>query len=95
MIRCNIASLLNSGEHLIEMMGWNSEPPKSVQRELFIELDEKEKKIIEIIKMHQDISIDEIIQQCNELKPSKVASLLLGLELKGAIECKPGKIYRI
>jgi DNA processing protein len=95
LIRCNIASLLNSGEHLIEMMGWNSEPPKSVQRELFIELDEKEKKIWEIIRMHQDISIDEIIQCCNELTPSKVAGILLGLELKGAVECKPGKIYRI
>jgi len=95
LIRCNIAGLLNSGEHLIEMMGWNSTPPKSVQRELFIELDDKEEKIVEIIKKHQEISIDEIIQCCDEFSPSKVAGLLLGLELKGVVECKPGKIYKL
>lgn len=95
LIRSNIACLLNSGEHLIEMMGWNSSPPKAVQRELFVELDENEEKIVKIIKMHQDISVDEIIQCCNELTPSKVAGLLLGLELKGVVECKPGKIYRL
>lgn len=95
LIRRNIAALLNSGENLIEMMGWNPEPQKNVQKELFVELDENENQVVEILKKQQKCSIDEIVLQCANFTPSKVAGILLGLELKGVVECKPGKIYTL
>ena len=39
--------------------------------------------------------IDELIEQLPQFSPSKLATLLLQLELNGVILCNPGKSYRI
>lgn len=95
LIRKNIAALLTSGEELIEMMGWKEEPLKSVQRLLFVDLTPHEKLVVDIIQERQESSIDEINIHCNSFTPSQIAGILLGLELKGVIQCLPGKRYRM
>lgn len=49
----------------------------------------------ERIFAHPDMMIDELIEQLPQFPPSKLATLLLQLELNGVILCNPGKCYRI
>lgn len=93
LIKTNIAGILTSGDDLAEMMGWKQIAPKAIQRELFVELTAEEQIIVELIKKNGDTPIDTINRHCHEYPVSKIAGILLNLELKGVLECKPGKIY--
>ncbi|MCL1851143.1 MAG: DNA-processing protein DprA [Bacteroidetes bacterium] len=95
LIRQNLAALVTSGEDIIEMMGWNEEKHTSIQPQFFQDLNENEEAIVSIINNLKEPHIDEIIALTATLTPSKIASVLLGLELNGIIEVLPGKRYRI
>jgi DNA processing protein len=95
LIRQNLAALVTSGEDIIEMMSWNEEKPAVIQTQIFQELNEDEEAIVSIISNLKEPHIDEIITQNNTFTPSKIASVLLGLELNGIIEMLPGKRYRL
>jgi len=94
LIRQNLAALVTSGENIIEMMGWNAEKPIQIQPQLFQKLNENEELVVSIIQNLKEPHIDELIAYCT-LTPSKMASVLLGLELNGIIEALPGKRYRL
>ena len=94
LIRQNLAALVTSGENIIEMMGWNEEKPTHIQPQFFQELNEDEEAIVSIINNMKEPQIDEIIALCT-FTPSKIAAVILGLELNGIIEVLPGKRYRI
>ena len=95
LIRQNLAALVTSGEDIIDMMGWSDEKPVSVQPQLFQNLNEDEEAIVSIIRELKEPHIDELITVSNNVTPSKIASVLLGLELNGIIEALPGKRYRL
>ena len=95
LIRQNLAALVTSGKDIIEMMGWDEEKPKLIQPQLFQNLNEDEEMVVTIIQNLKEPHIDEILAQINTLPVSKMASILLGLELNGIIEAIPGKRYRI
>jgi len=95
LIRQNLAALVTSGEDIIEMMGWNEEKPTPIQTQMFYDLNEDEEAIVSIINNLKEPHIDEIITFNTSFTPSKIASLLLGLELNGIIEAIPGKRYRL
>jgi len=95
LIRQNLAALVTSGEDIIEMMGWNEEKPLVIQPQLFNNFSEDEENLVTFITELKEPHIDEIIANDSSLTPSKIASLLLGLELNGVIEALPGKRYRI
>ncbi len=88
----NIAAILTNGSQLLEMMNWQN-AEKHIQTSLFIELDEQEQQIFDLIRNAGSISIDRLSDSLPQHKPSTLAGLLLGLELKGAISCLPGKNY--
>jgi DNA processing protein len=94
LIRQNLAALVTSGEDIIEMMGWNEEKCTNIQPQFFQDLNENEEAIVSIINNLKEPHIDEIIALTATLTPSKIASVLLGLELNGIIEVLPGKRYR-
>jgi len=95
LIRQNMAALATSGEDIIEMMGWNDTEPTCIQPQMFHTLNENEEMIVAIIQNLKEPHIDELITQTKQLTPSKMASVLLGLELSGIIETLPGKRYRL
>jgi len=94
LIRQNLAALVTSGEDIIDMMGWNAEKPAQIQPQLFTELNEDEENIVSVIRNLKEPHIDELIANAQTLTSSKIASVLLGLELNGVIEALPGKRYR-
>jgi len=96
LIKNNIAQLINNGKDLMRVLSWEEKAPKDrqIQKALFVDFSPEEQKIVEVIMDNKEHSIDEISLNSN-ISISKTASLLLGLEFKGAVKSLPGKLYRI
>ncbi len=94
LIRTNKAALIQSAEDIKFMMGWDTtENTEARQRKLFINLNDEERKIMDILGVRGQAGIDEIYLTSG-LPASKVASILLRLEFEGLVRCMPGKIFR-
>lgn len=95
LIRKNIAAIATSGADVAGLMGWDLQPKQPVQRKLFVELSDNEQVVVDFIAQQSTPMIDDFVAALPQFPPSKLASLLLQLELKGVIECLPGKMYRL
>ncbi|HEY9123283.1 MAG TPA: DNA-processing protein DprA [Bacteroidales bacterium] len=96
LIKQNKAALIESAEDIEYLLGWASEnenKPKVIQRNLFVELTEEEKVVMDVLNRHDSAHID-IIGVESEMPVSKVSSMLLKLEFDGMVRSLPGKIYR-
>jgi len=91
LIRKNMAAIVTSGEQLVEMMNWERQP-MNVQTSLFVDINEDEQQVVDLLRAG-DVHLDTLAEALDGFSPSKLAGLLLGLELKGLIVCKPGKVY--
>ncbi len=96
LIKSNIANLIESGDDLLKLMNWDKKPKKgkAVQRSFFVEMNENEKKLFELLKDGKTHNIDSLSLKA-ELSMSKTSAALLSLEFKGVVKSLPGKTYRI
>jgi DNA processing protein len=96
LIQQNKAILLSDAEQLMQVMGWQEQPrPKKKQTlELFIELSDDEKILVDLLKEKESLHIDELYLKSN-LSSSAVAAAMLNLELQNVIASLPGKMYRL
>ena len=97
LIRKNKAALVSNAAELVEALGWDPEQNKKKpppQRELFIELNKEETRVVDLLRSGDPVHIDEI-QFGTGLTPGQVASTLLNLEFRGVITSAPGKSYRL
>lgn len=94
LIKQNKAALVCSAQDLAEFLNWDldQKEPKTVQQQIFIEIDEQERPIIEILQANGKMPLDEIALHC-KMPIQKVAPLLFGLEMKGAVQTLPGKFF--
>ncbi len=95
LIKKNIAQLVNDGNEIKELLNWkNEEITQGQQRQLFVQLNENENRIVKAMVSRRDYSIDEISIESG-LSVSKTATILLSLEFKGIIKTLPGKRYKV
>lgn len=96
LIRQNKAMLITEPNDLLEIMGWIEvkKTKPALQKEIFIELSENEKTILDILKEKENTHIDEINLKAN-LSSSAVAAAILNLELQNIIASLPGKMYSL
>ncbi|NSW44916.1 MAG: DNA-protecting protein DprA [Bacteroidales bacterium] len=95
LIKSNKAALVESAEDICKVLGWSfkvKNEPNNIP--LVFEINEDEKKIIEILKDKGDITIDLIALAAN-MPVSKVSVLLLNMEFNGLIKPLPGKVYTL
>lgn len=86
------AHLIQSGQDFLSLMGWDTGKEKnSVQRKWFVELDDIQRRIYEVLtdEMHIDILSHRVGLTISELQVQ-----LLHLELEGVIRQLPGNRYR-
>jgi DNA processing protein len=90
------AVVFTSVEDFLQEMSWQENKNNSTkkQRELFIELSDDEKIIVDILKEKELLNIDEIYLQSG-LSSSSVAAAILSLELQNTVASLPGKIYKL
>ena len=96
LIKKNRASLILSAQDFVEAMGWNSGVvPKAVQRELFPDLSDEERKVVETIQQTTDgIQINTLVVETN-IPIQHISSLLFDLEMKGVIRALAGGVYKL
>jgi DNA processing protein len=95
LIQLNKAHLITHANDLLEMMQWNEVKKASQKRspQLFYDFNEEELEIMAFFKQKVDWQIDELCMQ-SKMNNSKIAAVLLSLEMNGIIISLPGKIYR-
>lgn len=95
LIKNNKAHLLNSASDLVTMLNWDlQEKSIPIQKQLFVELDEKEQKIYDVLHEKGPQLLDVIALECN-IPTYQLSSILLQMELKGVLKPLPGKMFEI
>ncbi|MBO9582952.1 MAG: DNA-processing protein DprA [Flavobacterium sp.] len=93
LIKTQKANVLTSAADLIYMLNWDiKEKSKSIQKQLFIELQPEEQKIYDFLQKNGKELLDLIAIEC-EIPIFKLSGILIGMELKGVIRPLPGKLF--
>lgn len=95
LIKSHRANLLDSAKDIAYVMGWDkTEAVQPLQAELFTELSEEEKKIINALKENPALDVDGLASYV-DMNISQIASLTLNLEFKGILRSLPGKRFTL
>jgi DNA processing protein len=100
LIKANKAHLLSHPLDVPYILNWELEAStsasinKTVQKQLFIELDPEEKIIYNYLNENNKQMLDTIAINC-KMPIYKLASLLLNMELKGVVRPLPGKLFEV
>jgi DNA processing protein len=93
LIKTHRASLLTDVEDIAYILRWEKQEA-ATQKKLFIELNDDERFVIDLLFGGVHIHLNQLILQ-TQLSTSKLAAVLLELEMKGVIKAMPGKYYRL
>ncbi len=101
LIKTQRAHLLTSAADLVYILNWDlneiassSRNEKTIQKQLFVTLDNDEQKIYDyLIKTGKQL-LDVIALEC-DFPVYKISSILLNMELKGVIRPLPGKLFEV
>ncbi len=96
LIKQQKAHLLTSAADLVYILGWElaQREKVSIQKRLFVELDDTEKKVYNILKQTDKELLDVIALNC-DMPVHKVTATLLSMELKGVVRPLPGKLFEL
>jgi DNA processing protein len=95
LIKNHKAQLIETAEDVVGIMRWEQiEKNRNIQKQLFVELSEKEQVVVDILRNENEVAIDKL-SYVSKMQPSEVSSLLLELEFKGMIKTLPGKRYML
>lgn len=96
LIKTNRAGLINNAHDLIYYLGWDDKLPqtkKETQTTLCLDLTPNEQKIVTALQAGA-LAIDDLCLSLN-MQQSKLAIVLLTLEMQGIIVSLPGKVYKM
>jgi DNA processing protein len=95
LIKTHKAQLIESAEDIAYIMRWEKGATnKHIQKQLFVDLNPLEKKVVENLESKENESIDALSYQTG-FSQSELAMILLDLEFKGMIKSLPGKRYML
>ncbi|MDR2955953.1 MAG: DNA-processing protein DprA [Prevotella sp.] len=98
LIASHKADIFYSTEYFLEQMSWdlesNRKKKRPKQQALFIELNDDEQKIVDILTGRDSTHVDQLSLQL-EIPVFQLFSLLLELEMKGVIKNMPGNTYSL
>lgn len=96
LIKTNRAGLINSPQDLIYYLGWDdntSQNKSAVQAQLPLNLNNDERTVCNAL-LQTALPVDELALKTN-IAQSKLAVILLTLEMKGIIVALPGKLFKL
>ncbi len=98
LVRDHKANLVLNAQDIITHMNWDVDTLESrnklIQPQLFVQLNEQEQAIYDIMKYQQQAHIDDIYYKTS-MTQSVVSGILLQLEMKGIITSTPGRLYKL
>jgi DNA processing protein len=93
LIKTQKAQLLTNAADLIYHLNWDLETTsKSVQKQLFVTLEDDEQKVYDFLLKNGKETLDDIALEC-DFPIFKISGILLNMELKGVIRPLPGKYF--
>lgn len=94
LIKQQKAHMFTSAGDLVYLLNWDieEEKTKTVQKQLFVDLDDTEQKIYNYLEQKGKQLLDSIALDC-ELPIFKTSATLLTMEMKGVIRPLPGKLF--
>jgi len=96
LIKKNVAALIESVDDLEYALGWEQEKkhPATVQGNLFATIENNDQQtILETLLEEEELNLNLLSLKCG-IPVSRLSAILLELEFKGLVKCKPGGIYR-
>ena len=96
LIKSNRAGLIETVSDLEYCMNWQpgSGTPDGYQPRLFSDLSADEQKVVDLLQLEREATIDLICLQTG-LPLNKLSPMLLTLEFSGIVKCLPGKVFRL
>ncbi len=100
LIRDNEAGLITSAEDFVKAMGWEDEAVlekarnQGIERLLFPELSEEERKVVDILSETNDLRQD-VISVKTGIPIGTVIAILFQLEMKGVVKAYAGGTYHL
>jgi DNA processing protein len=95
LIKGHQASLLESAADLAYVLRWSKpKNPPGIQQELFLELSEDEKNIVDLLRQTDSLHVDELATTLS-IPSSQISTTLLNLEFKNLIKSLPGSRYTL
>lgn len=95
LIKSHQAALLESVADLAYVLRWKaSKDLQGIQQELFLELSEEEKNIVDLLRQSDSLSVDELAYQLSS-PSNQISGNLLNLEFKSLIKSLPGSRYTL
>ncbi|RED24904.1 DNA processing protein [Flavobacterium cutihirudinis] len=93
LIKTQKANVLTSAADLVYILNWDVENRvKTVQKQLFVELESDEQKIYDYLLKNGKQLLDIIALEC-DFPIFRISGILLNMELKGVIRPLPGKLF--
>lgn len=99
LIRRQQATLITCAADLLDAMGWenplaNASKPQAVQQELFPDLTDEERALVNTLKSVDDKHINQIAIDAN-IPYSRASMILFDLEMKGIVKALGGARYKL
>ncbi len=98
LIKTNQANLIENADDFVNAMFWDGENVKQktkiLQPELFTDLSETEKIILQLVQQNAPINMDDLAIH-TAYSQTDLASIILALELKGILKMLPGKYFAL
>jgi DNA processing protein len=96
LIKTNKANLITSSADLEYMMNWNQEHATPAKPSLSLDgyPEEEQKVLVTLLENGGTLVIDELSWK-SSYPVARLASILLSLEFRGAVQSLPGKLYRL
>ncbi|MEO0339819.1 MAG: DNA-processing protein DprA [Bacteroidota bacterium] len=95
LIKTHKAQLLEQVEDIAYIMGWdNPSQGSGIQQELFTDLSQEEKIIVDLLRKESALHIDQIAM-LHKQNSSSLAAHLLTLEFKGIVKSLPGNRFSL
>ncbi len=97
LISSNHAVLLESAGELVKAMNWDhpKEIPVTIQRQLFPDLNPKEKQIVDLLQKYPEgIQVNNLVVESN-IPITHMTGILFELEMKGIVRNYAGGVYKL
>ncbi|MBL7764681.1 MAG: DNA-protecting protein DprA [Chitinophagaceae bacterium] len=95
LIRQMKAQMITKPEDLVEALGWSKKKmKKTAQRNLFVDLNDTEMKVYQLLNEHDHLHLDEILLR-TDFSTTQLATVMLSLEMQGLIKVLPGKLVSL
>lgn len=95
LIKTHRAALLESADDIAYILRWDKNFDEAAQQQaMFIELSDDEKIVVEQLRLAEKVHLDALIN-ATKISTSKMAMILLELEMKGVLRSLPGNNFRL